>query len=211
MSDFPQVVKYLDIVPSSKDTTVTDKYPGIHKTRAIKKIQTIVVLPTTLLPILGTEVTPRMMFQFNVTAPFKFRILELGPRQLGYTLDNLVRGGVLTVKWRVGTTVYRYAIVGKQYEHVHHIPLTPFEPYAGQLIQKNCVFEFWLIDTFAIDTYGTVFDIQIFTSLYRNPTTPDEIEVTQSANPALGLNVLGIAIPETIPTVQPDIAWLDNP
>lgn len=224
MSDFSQVVKYLDIVKSRKITSAEadefdgkasplSKYQHVLKTRPIKKLQVSFSLLAHTVPFSSVAFIGQLMFQYNFTFNGKLFITSV--------LNNsaLIRGGCLTVKYRVGSTVYRYALCGSQ-EYIirlmgpltHTINVMNFPLYDGQVIEKNCVFEFWanFDSALAYDPIGVVGDLLIESSRLVNPATPDEIDRTYGSVAAIDRAAFAVALPAALPYAQATQVWLDN-
>ena len=85
-----------------------------------------------------------MIFQYEVSLPSNFYIFNL--EFINVTI-GCMRGGALFVKYRVGTTVYRYLLKGlQQITGASGILYTrtqnTYAAYNNQVIGRNCVFEF---------------------------------------------------------------------
>jgi len=205
--NFDSVVKYLDLRRATVDSTEVTKPLSLDKSRAIKKVQdTLLLSPYDVGPVFFSY--PRLMFQYNVTVgyPFTFRV---NPNTF-----TAIRGGTLFIKWRVGSTVYRYRISDTI---VTRTPNTTsrwrklkqfYVYYEGQVIPSNCVFEFWYSLTslvVGIQSPG----VELTLSKLRNPVTPDDIG-TQYPQVKLTIADLGVALPETLPYTQDNQVWLNN-
>jgi hypothetical protein len=219
MSDFSSTVKPLTIARARVATidearnalNPFDKYYGIEQTRDIKKINSFIVLPTTTIPYASeTAQLYRLMFQFNVTSPLDFYILNSGNESFMQQISS----SVICVKYRVGTTVFRYDIsspsgLNKQLAGDN---LLQFPAYSNQIIKKNCVFEVWRINyqTGFLEA-GIVADAYIKTSLIQDPSAPEDTQINLSQGNNLKTLVdIGIALPEVLPYNQPTIVWNNN-
>ena len=223
--DFPSVVKYLDYIPGRSITSAEadefdgkasplSKYQHILKTRPIKKIQVSFNLLAHLIEPFDPQFRGQMMFQYNFSFFGRLYITQV----LGD--ENLVRGGCLTVKFRRGNIVSRYALVGNQQEivttshptTVRVRDLFKFPVYTGELIEKNCIFEFWAnYNSLSIwPKIGVNSDLKIMTSRLVNPATPDELERVTSSIAAIDRANMEIAYPINLPYNQPTIVWQDN-
>lgn len=228
MSDFIEVVKYLDTLPvrvatyqEALDANIPfDKFYTKVKTRPIKKLFWWISLEAN--QIFGETIPGRLIFQYNLTLPKPFYILGV---TLPYGFNSpYVMQCVGTVKWRVGTTVYRYCIFNSKIKEasyiVGHTPnfsyINTFPDYTNQQIPANAVIELW--SSFADLTAqpharNPGFDqpVLIQTSLMSNPITANDIAVILDSGVALNYADIGVNLPEALPYNQPTIVWNDNP
>lgn len=206
--------KKLNIVKT--DVYVPTKRLTINKTRIVEKIPCYINIPKV---ITANSITNgRLLHQFNATLPSNFRIIE--PIKYAYT--NCV--GILTVKFRVGSTVYRYAIWGNRqktgafiniyndYDWLNVFDVYDIPQYSGELIGKNCCFEFWAIEEYT----GPIQEVwghpalKLSISLMQEPTVIDDKEVNINLDAPIDQVNLASTFPEGLPTDQTNIAWLDN-
>lgn len=211
---FGQIVKHLDVsrarVATSSEAALAsrpfDKYYGLNRARDIKKIHKVFTLEAYSIDVIGGGQFQRgeLIFQYNVTVGAPFTI----DKNFRFVSD---RGGVLCVKYRVGTTVYRYALYGNQEDLNLSTDILAFTPYNGQVIASNCCFEFWVsyLHPQAL-VYGLTDDLKISTSILVNPDYPEEIERVIEGPDVLTKDDIGVALPETLPYEQLNQIWLDN-
>lgn len=212
MSTFQDVQKYLRRIKGRKATDADlqnsnvlpdpTKYDGKRtRTRDIKWISTCIVLPVFSQDFSATSRVFRLMFQYNVAFTSNFYILNSG--DLDFVIKT--RNCFITVKWRVGTTVFRYMLTPT---NVYFNPVK-IEQYTNKLIGANCVFEVWSARNSAFPS-GITQPLKIKTSLLSIPNTPDDLELDFNANPPLQLATIGVNLPEILPYNQPDIVWNNN-
>lgn len=205
-SSFDRVVKYLDLRRASKDTTENTKPLTLVRGRVIKKLQDTLTLPAhtyNIGQVFGYPV-PRLLFQYNVTVGYEF--------SLTYIAGAYTKFGQLYVKWREGTTVFRYRLNVDDPLIVSPDRLAQQNVlYTNQRIKSNCVFEFWLTSTTPTAPMGLTSPLILKLSRLRNPVTADDLGSNANAAEALEIADLGVAIPEDLPYNQANIAWLDNP
>lgn len=203
------ISKVLNI--SRVNRQISAKESSIIKVRNISKLKTFINVPAVdyifddLIDMYG-----RLMHQFNVSMPYNFRILN--PVVYG---DNVRSYGVFTVKYRVGTTVKRYVLWGITQEINDDLigkkTYLDFPIYNGELIGKNCCFEFWALSPDLVLDINAHPAFKLETSILTDPTTVNETEIVYSAgNPLYRNNLVAEDLPETVPTNQITLAWLDN-
>jgi hypothetical protein len=203
-NDFQGVVKHLDLNRASKDTIQNVKPLTLNESRAIKKVQNSLVLSVKTYNPVFLNNLPRLIFQYDLSIGYNFS-LSL-PNLGGY-----VRGGDLFVKWRVGTTVYRYrlALRSNNVDFRQSLLRQFFNDYTGELIPSNCVFEFWVTSTTSL-VVGVALPLHLKLSPLRNPVTADDTGSDIASGNPLEIADLGVALPEVLPYNQPNIAWLNN-
>lgn len=228
MSDFIDVVKYLDKLPvrvatlqEALDANIPfDKYYGKIPVRPIRKLFWYLSLEPNR--VLGETKTARLVFQYNITAPAPFYILGV-TLPYGSSSPNQMQC-VGTIKWRNGSTVSRYCIFNsilKESKYVksgHTFSLSfinTFPDYANQKVPANCVVELWssFHDQLALPgTRNIGFDLPVViqTSLMSNPLTASDTAIILDSGPALNYADMGVNLPETLPYNQPTIVWNDN-
>ena len=199
--------KILNIRKTVSQQTV--KQSSIYKVRAISKIPYYVHLTafeSALAPKNG-----RLLFQFNCSLPANFRIIE--PIRQSVNLSK----GILTVKFRVGSIVYRYVIWGDEQKSQSALggdilDIYDFPIYTNELIGKNCCFEYWSIQRVGVSVVrpNGILDFKLHTSLSFDPSTVEQTEVILEAGNPIEPVTLGSTFPEALPTSQETIAWLDN-
>lgn len=230
MGNFNEIVpRRINISPAREATLAEaqsapipfDKYYRYRPTREIGKLKTFFILTANTIDFATAEYFGRLMFQYNVIAPKPFYILNL-PR------TNKSFSCVLTVKWRVGTTVHRYFIEGWQ-QYVHTVfPVPPLPPYnddvhnitafpiyGNQLVPVNCVFECWCApyQSFGPLIHGLHDNYKLEISTRIDPATPDDIEndiLVSSPIDVIGTQhtVFPIVYPLN---AWPDVVYDDNP
>lgn len=220
MSDFTTALKYLDYQKSrvatldeaSHTPLPFDKYYGLVKARDIKKIFSFITLPRTVFPYPSGGLH-KLMGQFNVTLPGDFYILNANTTPVSENVMDCY----VTVKWRVGTTVYRYvlSISNRAYAPwTNYVYGTPF--YTNQRIGAECCFEIWRDSIFSPKFVGaTEFGIQeeiaLMTSFFRNPATPEELSVElDQADNFKTVDDIGFTMPAPMDIDQPTIIWNNN-
>lgn len=213
MGDFNDIVpKRLNLVSARKATLAEaqnspipfDKYYALIPTRDIKKIFTYLILPPYLV-IAGTvKYGGQLLFQYNVTASAPFYILNP-------IVEAPLTGLFLTVKWRVGTIVHRYLILGSQrYDNgTSIVDLHTFPIYNNQLVPINCVFEFWGNLTF-FGTPGLLNGLAVKTNWIQDPTDVDETEIDVDEAAPKTMAQLGYNLPFNLPQAQPLIVSTSN-
>lgn len=235
MSDFIDVTKYLDKIPVRVATYTEalnanipfDKQYQKIPTRAIKRLFWYIQLQPNLVQ---TTLPGRLVFQYNITFPQPFYILNvLNPPP--FMIPGLATTGMQcigVVKWRNGTNVQRYCFLNKNnkgpftYFINHQNKISYNSPvvvpdYGNQVIPQNCVIEFWtsLIDILASGQLskqvGFGQPLYIQTSLMSDPVTADDLMVIFNGGNALQIADIGVNLPEALPYNQPTIVWNDNP
>lgn len=229
MADINDASKYLGITPAGE---ATDALAGATKiahrpsalnnpaARKFGKIQYNITVPahTKVGPQYSVNVQSFVAFQYNYTASRAFKLAYNGTNNV--KLSN----GSMAIKFRIGTTVYRYFIGGNctttllngRENLLDPVPgwkMYNAEVYAGQTIQPNFVIELWsvprIIPFFSPGFVQITSDIVIGTSLFAYPSSYDE-QSRSLAAPALVEPTLYVALPEAIPTNYTDTAWLTN-
>jgi hypothetical protein len=148
---------------SATGSTNPDKYVTIDPSREIKLINTFITIPAYQFMYTNNAYGGmRLMYQWNVSISHPFYFLKS-------PIVNTDLDGFLAIKWRVGTTVYRYFLYGNQFDG--NLPL-----YSGQKIGKYCVFEWWDSWNDAAPI-GLSIPLTFETSLLNTPATPDEQQV----------------------------------
>ena|ERR1051326_4131042 len=220
MPDFDDVVKHLDINKArqatadeaAQATIPFDKFYSLKRARDIKKINTVIILPA-FSYVATSQIAKlyRLMFQYNVSMPQDFYILNANPFYKSTEASSVA----ICVRYRIGTQVFRYNIGGRPLDHTTDGPgifpnnLLRFPWYNQEVIKKNCVFEVWRFNWPGGTNAGIIQDWHVNTSLLSNPATADdtELDLTQTviAQPAIG-----ITIPASLPFVNTTNAWLTN-
>jgi hypothetical protein len=216
MGNFNDIVpKRLNLVPARQATLAEaqtapvpfDKFYHLIPSRPIEKIRTSLFLPAFTLQAANIKYNGQMLFQYNVVAPAPFYILN----DIIETMALSSSGKFVTIKWRVGTTVYRYFIWGSQLMsiggalvNIHAFPL-----YSNQLVPVNCVFEFWG-KTIGFGTQGLNSGLEIKLNYLQDPNTPDQTSVSINAAAPYDYVALGNNLPVALPIVQPLIAFNSN-
>jgi hypothetical protein len=213
------VFKYLDRIKTRKATLNEatnnvkpfDKYYRNIKVRRIEKIpKTITLKKFTYSQLLVQGATNSLVFQYNLTFDNDFYILNLAEE-----VFNI--GGCLTVKYRVGTTVYRYFLYGSMWTsnkafNDSLFQVNFFPAYNQQLIKKNCVFEFWMAFDLNLTPafIGLQEDFIIKTNKYVNPGDINQTLINVDCSNVFTKEQFGVAVPEVIPYNQNTQVWLDN-
>lgn len=213
MGDFSSVVKALDYRRASKDTTVNLKPLTLYPSRAIKKIFTRLQL---LAPSDFTDDVYELgllIYQYNVTVGQSFSIGNAGKLLSKVISDEHAfpagLAGSLTVKWRVGTTVFRYFLDGTRINTMLNRQSNFFPQYSNQLIPSNCVFEYYFNGIITGSAAIQMAEINVETSIYRNPDNAEETEDVLSFN-YLSRADVGNVVPLVIPSNQTTLIWESN-
>lgn len=232
---FDRVVKYLDLRKATRDSTLVTKPLSLFKSRAIKKINTVYYFE--LVNSANTPITfwpdkhIQILYQFNVTAPKDFVILNSYEWLDLSTLGAFWRGITMVVKFREGNTVTRYRLdpIGTVNAATLTGTLWPWyfgDPYAQQTIKKNFCVEMWqraknpaLPIGFADPT--TFFPVQpnfrFVTSMLNNPDYAEETERVINVPLTYKYDELTapfdpfLAVPLSLPMDNSNNAFLDNP
>ncbi len=225
MSDFSTVQKYLrrsvarEITAAEAiiyNTRAGSTNPAKYQTRGvpardIKLIFETITLPSFSVASAGVSAfVPRLLFQYNITSLHDFAITRV--------INKVALAqGCLTVKWRVGNTVYRYLIAGKDTVTFvfpppdHEQNVIYFEDYTNQQIPHNFCIEFWsMLYDIGAPLVGLLEDIEIETSILAEPSTADELTRVIAANVPIEFATMSFNLPVALPVVQPSVAYLDN-
>ena len=156
-------------------STNVDKYYTIDRSRAVELAQLSITIPANRVledyyHLDRYTYLHRILFMREYSAPSNF-----------YFIGNFhtyrfspVWWGIWAVRWRSGEVCHRYALAG--WKVTNKIQGDTIEDYAGQIIGKNCVFEFWLFrTTFAIPSIPAApEDVTLKTSILYTPTTSSD-------------------------------------
>lgn len=218
MSDFPQIVKYLDINKAGKATTdaqggaLKDRTKLISKSRAIKKLNYTfnIANATGSNPGFG-----RIVAQYNFTAPKAFSILHVLSDRVG--AHTPIEAAVMCVRYRIGETVYRYmlpisSILPYNDLFIDNTFTFPVQAslYNNQVIKANFCIEFWCLGVGFVN--WNMGNLTIVSSLLINPVSADQ-KYYYPVSPLVSMNRanLVVAFPEALPTVyDANSAWLTN-
>lgn len=209
---FENVTRRLDKNLATQDTTY-DKSRLFG--RDIKKIPYVVVVPTFSMvagdvgisvPYSDHKFAGCMAIQYNYTAPRSFKFLKY---KLDAAAPKTFRTPVVSVRYRVGTTVTRYKFPEFQYIDDYYDNIN-CAFYSGQLIQPNFCIEFWT--GYTDNSFPLAFNKRrLTTNLLKVPSSVDEKEIlieTVEIVPRLTLQKL---MPETLPVVYgASSSWLTN-
>ncbi len=140
--------------------------------------------------------------QFDFTLPANFSIPRLPVKPVGVNF-------ILCIKWRVGTTVYRY----KLWDHNDGLLYVPL--YSGQRIGKNCVLECWTISsstTISLTTPLTIYTslLHAYVTRHISCPTPPSLEDATYDTACAGVSLF---TPFPLPLPLPFsscLYWLDN-
>jgi len=191
MSDFWQATNKLTIRPARvmtlqealvydwrKGSTNPDKYFTIDKARSLELINGYIVIPASYFT--NTEVNiGDLLAQYEVSLSSNFSIV--GTNIDFYKNYNTITNCGLFVKFRVGSIVYRYLLMGQQYTTSSVLPTyreyyNDYPVYTNQTIGRNCVFEIVRFgDQVGTPNCGFSKDITLSLSLNKVPSTPEEI------------------------------------
>lgn len=220
MTSFSSVVKPFSRVLATKDTTVVTKPLSITAVRAIRPIQSTLTIPEHLVTVAPTTIAEaaatgrRLLFQFNCSAVHEFTLTNVPNR------DNYGRlsSGYLVIRWRVGSTVYRYllqktvTLPGKRVINYWGGEIDGFQSYTGQVIKSNFCLEYYsmFVRNGTIESRGINSAMSFQTSIINAPTMADP-EVFSAATPIVYDQADLAATPlYEFPQSQTNIAWLDN-
>ena len=216
MINWSAIVKKLNISQTrvSVSGEVTGTKEGIVSARMIQKVHDYIKLPNRYNELAAYSSVGMIGFQFEVSLSENFNILNYADYRAGLTeaQDNLIQGGFLTVKWRVGTLAYRYLLLGNtecQLPWGYSIP-----SYEGQEIKKNCVFEFWTTGLRGEESFhGFNQDILFKTSLIRDPVNGEKTVGTITIGTLVTFAQMSYPVPHAIDTEPEDYtkqAYLNN-
>lgn len=227
MTSFLSVVKPFSRVLATKDTTVVTKPLSITAVRAIRPIQSTLTIPAHIYTYTPPDAaaslatTRRLVFQYNCTASEDFtltRIPDVRNYAAGPSYPSKIKDGYLVIRYRVGTTCYRYllhkAVTGfpGQIDDYWGGQIDGFTSYTGQIIKKYFCLEFYStkMNPLAPGTCGVFSEINYEASPINMPTTADPETFSLATLSLQELDDLTIALPESFPQSQLNIAWLDN-
>lgn len=214
MGNFNDIVpKRLNITPARTATLSEaqsapvpfDKYYTLKSTRTIQKLDTFFKLPAFSVPKNTLKYIGQYIFQYNVTAPAPFYILNK------IVTDNSLTC-ILSVKYRIGRDVTRYFIAGNQVLEILGLRanVQAFPLYANQLIPQQCCFEVWCgaLNNINPPNIGLLNDFYVQTNLKTNPPTPDATSfiIQPNGGPFVRTNE-SVVLPVNLPIVN---AWTDT-
>lgn len=199
------ISKVLNI--SRVNRQISAKESSIVKVRKIQKINYYINLPA--FESLEVPKNGRLLFQFNLSLPSNFRLLD------GVKLSNSLSKGVLTIKYRTDSEVFRYVIWGDLQRTIidgETVDVYDYPDYKGEIIGKNCCFEYWSVQRtgIAVVRPNGIPSLKLKTSILTDPSDVNQIEIVKNADNSLQIIDLGSAFPEDIPTLQSNLAWLNN-
>lgn len=205
MAFFPSIAKKFRAVKA----TDVDQKQAYDWTRAARGTSVATTLEDQgkllTIPAYTLNYTPyrrQQLFQFNVTntEPFYFINLAVLAR------STYLAGGCLCVKYRVGTTVYRYKLL----DYTSASDWSYFTPYTNQVIKENFCIEFYA-NALGVGDYGMLgtipFLLSTKVSISEFDQGPDYLTVTA---PPLLRSDIGVALPEDLPYNQPNAVWQTN-
>lgn len=205
MSEFSDIVKQFSITPVVQDTTTNTKPLSTTPVRAVGLINQQVIVPPIDFSTIFIPQSASIWYQYNYTAPFDFRVINFG--QLRAQVPNNIIKAIICIRYRIGTTVYRYLLTGSSL----NTAIVPSLLYSGQLIKRNFVIEVWRL--FGGPPCGIFNALTLTTSIIRNPISeddslPDQVYALQSVNHD---TLVAPINPEALPTIY-DAAgsWLTN-
>lgn len=215
MSDLNSVTKRLTYSKCREATAAeaTNASPKFLKYYGRKKCRTIEKIPSTIRIaafVIGPPAySPGMDYglpflQYNYSFGESFFVAKVSAPNLSNCF--------VTIKYRIGTTVYRYLIIGTQYEiNAPAVQQHAFPTYNNERIPSNFCLEFWVRtgDGLAI---GFNTDIIITTSKLNVPATGDVITYEVPCVAAYLPPSMALAIPFTpAQTVDnSNVAFLTN-
>lgn len=213
MASFSETVKYLSISPARKATLAEaqtanlpfDKYYSISNSRKIDRINLTIVLPANTVLSSDIPYWGRLLFQYNISVGQPFYILNRIVEDKSYK-------GLITVKWRVGSSVYRYNIYGGQElsTSIFKRNVANFPWYSSQLVPSNCCFEFWATRPGTEETYGLTSAFRVKTSLLYEPETASLDAKLVSPDPVVIPSGVSFPITEFPVELDSNVAYLDN-
>lgn len=203
--NWPQVIKYLDYVRGSVNTSRA-KSRGVA--RKIEKLHYAFTLSSVAL---SSTLRATERYQVNYTMPADFRIIKLEQGS-----ESTTRACIRCIRYRIGTTVYRYRLPISDDPSTDQIAddLLPFrsivsaDKYAGELIKANFCIEYWGFLNGLSNNASWTFT----TNLLLNPVMPDDISPSiYTSGTGVDRATLAVALPETIPTTYDTAGqWLSN-
>lgn len=213
MASFSETVKYSSISPARKATLAEaqnanlpfDKYYSISNSRKIDRINLTIALPAYTRALTSGDYWGRLLSQYNITVGESFYILNR------IVQDSNLKG-LLTVKWRVGSTVHRYGIQGNKQIVSRLIPenVANFAWYSNQLVPSKCSFEYWIIRSEVSFLYGLASTFNIKTSLLYEPESASVTAELVSPDPVVVPTDVDLPITEFPVALDSNVAYLDN-
>lgn len=217
------IPQWLDYAPSQVRTY--PRWQTWSRARSIHKLHGKVTIPAFSLEGIQLYYPSRLIAQFNYSVPKTFTFVK-NPVILK------IAGYLVCLKFRVGTTVYRYKMNPGQGEYLYA------PNYTGQAVLPNFSFEIWSPSLYSIES-GTL-DLEtgghieleqggnillekppiyanisgnavgMEMSYLYNPSCANYFDEPVVATPSSPAS-FGVALPETIPTVyDPGVAWISN-
>lgn len=223
---FDRVTKYLDIVPATESpaglsATRTIAHPyAITPVRDIKKLHYGIKVPAFVKAFPAGETQSYVIFQFNYTAGFDFRISSAA----SILSKQFFFGCSFAIRYRIGGTVFRYFLGSKiadQFGNNFVSAIDPILPgftmyaaeiYVSQLIKSNFVIEVWSVPRGApySNSFAEMDDEMILeTSKLVNPSSADQSSIMIPDGATID-GTLYTNFPEPLPTNNTDTAWLTN-
>ncbi len=139
MSSF---TKWLDWSPATPDAVLSPsgrRWANYSPASSVRKLNLAVLLPVFTIPHVLIQIYPYIVGQFNFSAGQPFSLVN-GPYISSLLHDT--HNFLLCIRYRVGTTVYRYRINGIQNDpYMNYNVFIP--PYEGQKIDGNFCIEVW--------------------------------------------------------------------
>lgn len=152
----------------------------------------------------------QLLFQFNVTLTENFYLLNV--EQYRAFTRSLIVGGCLCIKYRIGTTVYRYKLL----DHSTTNDWNYFTWYSNQLIRKNFCIEFWgndLLPEEALFNRGILQTLLMQMSIMYEPSSVNEVPYTTDIDAIDVLRLADLtfgALPIDMPFTQENLVYLSN-
>jgi hypothetical protein len=203
-TSWQNITRRLDINQVSRDTTY-DKTRG--KGRNITKVGWNFVVPA--YTVAYSTIGPRIIVQYDYTAPSAFRILNYPT--IAMTSTQLYRYSV-AIRYREGTTSHRWRLTkfdtsaaNQGYPSTESLCSQGHPQYAGERILPNFTVEVWInfgtdMPPFAFPK-GLPVDITLQTNLLK---LPDSVNDVGSELPLLTTYTnFGAAFPENYPMSYP--------
>lgn len=204
---YPRITKQLSLTPATVGDSPRAKSYSIAG--EVSNLFKFLSIPAFQIGIYDYKYVRQMLGQFNYSFTEDFYILNVSNYKA--FASAIIHGGCLCIRWREGTTVYRYKLIDSD----DSTDWSYFTPYSNQLIKKNFCIEFWgNILAFGQLRHQLAQDILLQLSSFYEPTVTSETPaVTEiSAEDFLNTDELGESIPIDggIPYSNETVVWLTN-
>jgi hypothetical protein len=210
-TNWQDITRRLDINQADVTETCNPKPRG--KGRAIGKVNYQFTIPAVNIDLgaAGVNSYGALFHQFNYTAPSSFRILNWTKGQATTDITNMC---LVAVRYRVGTTVYRYRLtvandsaLDELFDSFFAVVRAP--RYNGERIGANFSIELW--SYFSSGRPVILNDITVTTGLLALPSSSNETEQDIPLAQTMNRAALALPMPEFLPvTYDAGSQWLTN-